>query len=368
MAEVTLFPTFLGAVNDSGIFRIDLSASGLGSIQSITVEDDNIISGGTGAASGFDLDTIKLSTTLLSSPSEVAALDSFNIFNFSDTAVVFQPGFLQPWQFGDAPIWNRDQLFGTIGLGVDFTLATLGIVDGSNAADSGTLSIGESGKITFSLTAPVITDSLYLYVADTGGGNDGFQVTVSDASTQPIRQGLTLFGTEFDDVINLIIGFNGFIGGGNDQISGGGGDDEIFTGGGRDICFGDDGNDLIDGGQDNDRLFGGAGNDELLGQQGNDRLVGGLGFDTLDGGKGNNRLQGGEDQDIFVLNRGAGRMIALDFRIRQDVLGISGRIRLNRIDIIQRGRNVLLRQGGDQLALLRGVRADEISDFTVVEV
>ncbi|MEB3229578.1 MAG: calcium-binding protein [Leptolyngbyaceae bacterium] len=368
MAEVTLFPTFLGAVNDSGIFRIDLSTSGLASIQSITIEDDNIISGGTGGASGFDLDTIKLSSTLSSSPSEIAALDGFNIFNFSDGAVVFQPGFLQPWQFGDAPIWNRDQLLGTIGLGVDFTLATLGVVDGTNAADSGSVSIGESGKITFSLTAPVLTDSLYLYVADTGGGNDGFQVTVSDAATQPIRQGLTLFGTDFSDVINLVIGFNGFIGGGNDRINGGGGNDEIFTGGGRDICSGDDGNDVLDGGQDNDRLFGGAGNDQLLGQQGNDRLVGGLGFDTLDGDKGNNKLTGGKDQDIFVLNRGAGKAIALDFRIRQDVLGIAGRIRLSRIDIIDRGRNVLLRQGGDQLAVLRGVNADAISDFTVVEV
>lgn len=368
MAKAILSPIFLGDINDSGIFRVDLSAAGLASIQSITIEDDNFISGGSGAASGFDVDAVKLSSNLLSSPSEISELEGFNVFNFSETGVSFLPGFLQPWQSGDSLAWDRDQLFGTIGLGINFDLATLDAVDGVNNTDLGSVSIGESGKITFNLTTPVSTDSLYLYVSDTGGGNDAFRVTVSDTLTQPIREGLTLFGTEFDDVINLVTGFNASVGRGNDQVNGSGGNDEIFAGDGRDICRGDDGDDLIDGGKDKDRLFGGQGNDVLLGQQGNDRLVGGRGFDTLDGGKGRDRLAGGKDRDIFVLNRGAGRAIALDFRIREDILGISRRVRINRIDIIQRGRNVLLRQGNDQLAVLRGVKADEISDFSVVDI
>ena len=362
IGESNLSPAYLGDVGASGVFRVNLAESGLTSIQSITIEDDNVISGGTGAASGFDLDMIKLSSVLTNSAFQASSLVGSNAFTFSDLTTSFQPGFLQPWRSGDPETWNQDRLFGTAGLRANFPIATLNSIDGVNNADSGSISIGEGGKITFTLNNPISSDGLYLYVADTGGGNDNFRVRVSSVSNPASQQGLTLTGTSRGDVIDLVQGFNGLVGRGNDNISGGNGNDSIFTATGNDTVNGDAGDDVLDGGQGNDKVFGGEGNDYLLGQVGNDQLVGGSGFDTLDGGRGNNRLTGGSDRDIFVLSRGNGESVIQDFRPRQDFLGLSKGIKAGNLDIAQRGRNVLISRGADQLALLLGVQLEQIRD------
>ena len=51
MATVKLSATYIGTIGDTGIYRVDLSQSGLASIGAISIYDDKAISGGGGAAS-----------------------------------------------------------------------------------------------------------------------------------------------------------------------------------------------------------------------------------------------------------------------------------------------------------------------------
>lgn len=51
--DALLNATYLGDVGDSGVFRIDLSTSGLSVIQSIIIEDDKKISGEPGQHLGL---------------------------------------------------------------------------------------------------------------------------------------------------------------------------------------------------------------------------------------------------------------------------------------------------------------------------
>ena len=270
----------LGETGDVGVFRLNLADSGLPSIRSITLEDDNVISGGTGAVSGFDLDLIKVSTTLVTDPSQVAALPSLSAFTFANSNVLFQPGFLQPWRSSDPDIWNQNQLFGTSGGNVNFPVATLSALDGTNGSAAGALSIGEGGRISFTLNSAISPTGLFLYVGDVGGGNDGFRVKVS-SEVGSLSSGLTLVGTSLDDVIDLAQGANEPVGRGNDTISGGFGNDTIFAGAGNDILNGDSGNDILNGGTGNDICNGFDGDDLLNGGEGSDTLTGGLGSDRF---------------------------------------------------------------------------------------
>ena len=56
MTSVVVRADYIGSYDQSGFYRVDLSQSGLASIRSFTIFDDNQIHAGTGAASGFDLD------------------------------------------------------------------------------------------------------------------------------------------------------------------------------------------------------------------------------------------------------------------------------------------------------------------------
>ena len=248
----------LGNTGASGVFRLNLADSGLSSIRFITLEDDNVISGGTGAASGFDLDLIKISTTLVSDPAQVAALPSLNEFTFADSNVSFQPGFLQPRRSDDPESWNQDHLFGANGTSVNFPFATFSALDSVDGAGVGSLSIGEGGQISFTLNSAISPTGLYLYVADAGGGNDGFRVKVS-SDVVPPSSGLTLVGTSTNDVIDLTQGVNEAVGRGNDIINGGLGNDTISTGSGNDLLNGGQGNDILTGGPGNDQFAFGAG-------------------------------------------------------------------------------------------------------------
>jgi Ca2+-binding RTX toxin-like protein len=278
----------LGDTRDSGVFRLNLLDAGLESIQSITLEDDNVISGGTGAASGVDLDLIKISPTLVTRASEVEALPSLNVFTFANSNVLFQPGFLQPYRFSDPSSANQNRLFGTIGSEANLPTATLGTLDGIDWSGIGYISIGEGGRISFNLNEPIrfnfnsaiAPTALYLYIGDIGGGNDGFRVKVSSELAAP-RTGLTLVGTDSDDVIDLAQGNNAAVGTGNDDVSGGGGDDIISSGAGNDVLRGDEDNDILNGGSGNDICQGFGGDDLINGGTGKDRLSGGLGADQF---------------------------------------------------------------------------------------
>jgi hypothetical protein len=69
MATVTLRSQYIGYFGGGGIYVIDLAQTGLPSIKSVTIIDDNEISGGSGNVSGLDVDFLKTSATLITDAS-----------------------------------------------------------------------------------------------------------------------------------------------------------------------------------------------------------------------------------------------------------------------------------------------------------
>jgi len=139
------------------------------------------------------------------------------------------------------------------------------------------------------------------------GGN---ATVIAAESLVPITSGPTagndtLFGSEDDDVVNLLAG--------NDFY-------RDFSG--RDSVLGSNGNDSIWGGADEDTLDGGEGNDQIIGQ-GGDSLFGGSGDDFLlsgavygsDGGV--YRMSGGAGND-YIYSEGLGD--TLDGGIGDDII------------------------------------------------
>jgi Ca2+-binding RTX toxin-like protein len=125
------------------------------------------------------------------------------------------------------------------------------------------------------------------------------------------------------------------------------------------------GNPVI-GGEGNDRLRGSRGRDVLMGNGGNDVLIGGAGKDLLIGGAGDDGLMGGGGKDLFSIEAGAGVDTIVDFKNNQDIIAIS--VSFEQLDIVQQGRNTLIRFGSNDLAVLQNIRADQITaaDFIVV--
>ncbi|PSB67532.1 hypothetical protein C7B61_05680, partial [filamentous cyanobacterium CCP1] len=137
---------------------------------------------------------------------------------------------------------------------------------------------------------------------------------------------------------------------------------------GNDVLLGLGGNDRLIGRGGNDILSGGRGNDVLRGSVGNDVLEGGAGNDTLIGGRGNDTLVGGRGRDVFVLEKAPGRDVIRDFKRGQDRLGLARGISFDNLDFRNRGRNTLISVDNDPLALLRGVRANQITIADTVRV
>jgi Ca2+-binding RTX toxin-like protein len=178
-----------------------------------------------------------------------------------------------------------------------------------------------------------------------GNGNDG------------------LFGGNGNDGLFGGGGSDRLIGGdGNDRLVGDSGNDSLIGGNDNDSLLGDIGNDRLVGGNGNDRLIGGDGSDRLLGGNGDDSLLGGNGNDFLDGGRGNNSLAGGAGSDAFVLGRGSGSDIIRDFQIDEDLITLRGNLSFEQLTITQEGNNAVISVFGDQLAVLRGVQADQLTD------
>ncbi|MBD3884897.1 hypothetical protein IFO70_24485 [Phormidium tenue FACHB-886] len=139
---------------------------------------------------------------------------------------------------------------------------------------------------------------------------------------------------------------------GTDSITGQATRDQIVGRRGDDVLNGGGGADRLSGDQDQDIIRGGAGRDRLKGGVGNDHLLGGLDSDWLEGGKG---------RDRFILERGAGNDVILDFKDKEDRLGLAPGIQAKRLKIIQRGRNTLIELRNDRLAVLNGVEASQIT-------
>ena len=212
-------------------------------------------------------------------------------------------------------------------------------------------------------------------------GGDGNDVLVGDDGNDRLVGGAgddVLLGRNGNDILLGGPGNDRLVGGiGDDLQRGGAGDDIMIGNAGNDRLLGDSGSDRLFGGVGNDELFGGAGNDRLLGQGGNDALVGnagndiligGAGNDVLNGGLGNDRLIGQAGRDIFVISRGGGRDIAVDFQDGVDRIGLSGRLEFGDLTILDAGRNTVIRDGRNPLLVMRGVDADDINrrDFVAV--
>jgi RTX calcium-binding nonapeptide repeat (4 copies) len=199
----------------------------------------------------------------------------------------------------------------------------------------------------------------------------------------------TLFGNQGNDSINGKEG-DDFISGneGNDFIDGGKGNDTLFGGKENDLILGSEGNDtlfgqlgddtlcggagddLVYGGQGNDLIDGGKGNDSIYGDLGNDTLFGCEGNDILFGGSGNNSLIGGLGNDIFVIGLNRGFDIVSDFVTGQDLIGLSGGLSFDQLEITQNNNNALIKikGSGEIISSLNGVNATSISvnDFRIV--
>ena len=111
------------------------------------------------------------------------------------------------------------------------------------------------------------------------------------------------------------------------------------------------------GGAGKDRLDGGLGNHLLYGGSGDDYLSGGSGDDSLKGGRGTDKVYGGTGADEFVLTRGAGCDVIMDFTDGQDHISYGGGISNVNIKNTARG-DAIIYDGKDLLAVVRGAAGD----------
>ncbi len=167
-----------GTPQGTAVYRADLSRIGF-DINSIAITDSNSGTGGfSGKFSGFDLDAIKLSSTLTNNAANVNSITGLSVFDFSPTGTMLMGGNQRP------PV--NPSLFGTTGGNIDNLVATLQSFDGNSTTDSsasGYVSLGDGGKVGFNLTSPVSTASpLYLYIGEVGDNGEvvAGQITVSD--------------------------------------------------------------------------------------------------------------------------------------------------------------------------------------------
>jgi hypothetical protein len=147
----------------TGVYGVDLSGVG-GNIQSITIRDNSSgLGGAAGQFSGFDLDSIRLSTTACTTGACAASASALSVFDFA-SGTLFTPGSQR------API--DPKLAGTDASGshVDDAMATLGVFDGT--FNTGFLSLGDNGSIVFNLNAAVSTAGLFLYIGEVGDNGE----------------------------------------------------------------------------------------------------------------------------------------------------------------------------------------------------
>ncbi len=205
--KFTKLPGLVSAPGGSlptAVWVADLSKLGV-DLRSLSIVDSNSKSGGgAGYFSGFDLDGIKLSRTLINSATQVEALPGLDVFDFSAAGTFLTPGTQR------SPGPYKLDLSGTINGYVDNGLVRLDRFDGTGTGD---FSLGDGGKVAFNLTNPVPTNQpLYLYIGENGDNGEVAAGNIS-VSNRPIS-GLNDLSTDFgapgakDDDISLKLSFD----------------------------------------------------------------------------------------------------------------------------------------------------------------
>jgi hypothetical protein len=183
-----------GTLGQTAVYVSDLSTLSFGTVSSITISDNSSGLGGAGGQfSGFDLDAIKLSTTLCADAACAKGLSGLPVFDFTG-ATFFSPGTQR------APA--DPKLFGTDapGTAVDDTVATLGEFDGEATTAIpgafGFLSMGDNGVISFNLTSAVSTAGTYLYIGEVGDNGEVAASSISaNENSVPEPTPLVLLGS-----------------------------------------------------------------------------------------------------------------------------------------------------------------------------
>jgi hypothetical protein len=202
-----------GSPAGTAVYYADLSNLGF-ELNSLTIADSGNGEGGTGGVfSGFDLDAIKFSNTLITSAADIANLPSLNVFDFSPAKTVFTPG-TQRSSTGTEP--SGPDLFGTINDNINNAVATLENFDANSTTGSeaaGFFSLGDGGKVGFNLTSPIATigNPLYLYLGEVGDNGEvaSGQITVSNRFISGLNDLSTDFGQSgpTNDSISMQIDF-----------------------------------------------------------------------------------------------------------------------------------------------------------------
>ena len=156
----------------------------------------------------------------------------------------------------------------------------------------------------------------------------------------------------------------------DNTLQGGSGNDTLRGNNGKDTMRGDTGNDKLFGGQGNDKLLGSGGDDQLVGGSGDDTLRGGAGNDTLRGGAGADRLMAGPGNDMLIGQRGSDQYVLSKngfaeirtFDVNEDTFRIRGIRRFDQLQVVQDGRNTMVLQGNDTLAVFINVDAGFSAD------
>ncbi|MCW7536873.1 PEP-CTERM sorting domain-containing protein [Aquabacterium sp. A7-Y] len=172
------------------VFRAALTLSNLQRIQAVILEDsESVTGGGYGRASGFDVDGIKISSTWAVSAAQASAAPALDFFDFNTAETSFTPGTQR------APVDVKLNGTDATGSAVDFAAASLAAFDGTGiinrpvGAATGSISLGDGGRLSFDLTSDITAAALplYLYVGEAitgpGEGVNAFITVVPEPQT-----------------------------------------------------------------------------------------------------------------------------------------------------------------------------------------
>lgn len=173
-----------GSPAGTAVYVANLAATGLSSIASISITDNSGgVGGSSGQFSGFDLDALILSNSLVASAGAAAGLVGLSGLDYG-AGTTFVPGSQR------APA--DPKLFGTDASGTDVNnaVATLGAFDGNSTTAipgaGGFVSLGDGGRVIFNLTGPISTAGLYLYLGEVGDNGEVLTADIQAYDT-PIR-------------------------------------------------------------------------------------------------------------------------------------------------------------------------------------